>query len=53
MLPNGYFREKGFYDFDFSNPNGWGSGSTEPYGGNLPSMFDISHDEWMEMKKTI
>ena len=53
MLPQNYFKEMGFYDFDFSNPTGWGSGSTEPYGGNLPSMFTISHAEWLEMKKTI
>ena len=50
MLPNSYFKERGFYDFNFENPTGWGSGSTEIYGGNLPSIFEISHNEWLEMK---
>jgi hypothetical protein len=51
MLPTNYFKERGFYDFDFTNPTGWGSGSSEPYGGNLPSIFTISHTEWLDMKK--
>jgi hypothetical protein len=49
-LPPNYFKERGFYDFDFSNPTGWGSGSSEPYGGNLPSIFHTTHTEWLEMK---
>ena len=53
MLPQNYFKEIGFYDFDFSNPSGWGSGSNEAYGGNLSSIFTTSHEEWLEMKKTI
>jgi hypothetical protein len=50
MLPNGYFKERGFYDFNFQNPTGWGSGSTELYGGNLPLLFTASHSEWLEIK---
>ena len=50
MLPINYFKEIGFYDFDFSNPTGWGSGSSVPFGGDLPSIFNTSYMEWLEIK---
>jgi hypothetical protein len=52
QLPINYYNEMNSYDFDFSNPDGWGSGSTAPFPGveTLPSLFTLTHHEWLELK---
>jgi len=52
QIPFNYCDEMGCYTFDFSNPDGWGSGSynlqTSPI--IYPATFDMSHDEWLQTK---
>jgi hypothetical protein len=52
LLPFNYFNEMDCYSFDFSNPDGWGSGSynLENSSKVYPAIFDMTHDEWMELK---
>jgi hypothetical protein len=51
-LPINYYNEMDCYDFNFSNIDGWGSGSTAPFNDveNLPSLFTITHQEWLQLK---
>ena len=52
QLPLNYYNEMACYTFDFSNPAGWGSGSYNLLNSPFiyPATFDMSHDEWMELK---
>lgn len=52
QLPFNYYNEVDCYAFDFSNPDGWGSGSYNLQNSPIiyPATFDISHDEWMKIK---
>jgi hypothetical protein len=52
QLPFNYYNELNCYTFDFSNPDGWGSGSYNLQNSPIvyPATFDMSHDEWIELK---
>jgi hypothetical protein len=52
QLPLNYYNEMACYTFDFSNPAGWGSGSYNLQNNPFiyPATFDMTHDEWMELK---
>ena len=52
LIPFNYFNEFQCYTFDFSNPNGWGSGSynLENSSTVYPATFNMSHEEWIASK---